>query len=88
VLELGVGDASLTQRLFEAGAIVDGIEIDMVSADLARPYCRSVIVNDLDDIQNVKLNEQYDLVIAADVLEHLRVYLYFVFGLGIKHEYE
>ena len=55
VLELGVGDASLTQRIFEAGAIVDGIEIDTVSADLARPYCRSVMVNDLDDIQNVKL---------------------------------
>ena len=72
VLELGVGDASLTQRLFEAGAIVDGIEIDTVSADLARPYCRSVMVNDLDDIQNVQLDEPYDLVIAADVLEHLR----------------
>ena len=72
VLELGVGDASLTQRLFEAGAIVDGIEIDTVSADLARPYCRSVMVDDLDDIRNVKLDEPYDLVIAADVLEHLR----------------
>lgn len=72
VLELGVGDASLTQRLFEAGATVDGIEINAVSADLARPYCRRVMVNDLDDIQSAGLTESYDLVIAADVLEHLR----------------
>jgi 2-polyprenyl-3-methyl-5-hydroxy-6-metoxy-1,4-benzoquinol methylase len=72
VLELGVGDASLTRRLFEAGATVDGIEINVLSADLARPYCRRVMVNDLDDIQSAGLSEQYDLVIAADVLEHLR----------------
>lgn len=72
VLELGVGDASLTQRLFEAGATVDGIEINTISADLARPYCRRVMVNDLNDIQSAGLTESYDLVIAADVLEHLR----------------
>ena len=72
VLELGVGDASLTRRLSEAGAIVDGIEINTLSADLARPYCRQVWVNDLDDISSAGLTESYDLVIAADVLEHLR----------------
>ena len=72
VLELGVGDASLTRRLAEAGAVVDGVEIDALSADLARPYCRSIIVDNLDEIDRLKLTEQYDLVLAADVLEHLR----------------
>lgn len=72
VLELGVGDASLTKRLFEAGAVVDGMEINSLSADLARPYCRRVMVSNLDDIQGADLTEQYDFVIAADVLEHLR----------------
>lgn len=72
VLELGVGDASLTRRLAEAGAVVDGMEIDSLSAELARPYCRRVMVGDLDDIESAGLTEQYDLIIAADVLEHLR----------------
>jgi glycosyltransferase involved in cell wall biosynthesis len=72
VLELGVGDASLTKRLHEMGAIVDGIEIDSVSAELARPYCRRVLQNNLDDMDAVPLDDQYDIVIAADVLEHLR----------------
>jgi 2-polyprenyl-3-methyl-5-hydroxy-6-metoxy-1,4-benzoquinol methylase len=72
VLELGVGDASLTRRLFEAGARVDGIELDASAAELARPYCRTIVVDDLDEFRSEKLSESYDLVIAADVLEHLR----------------
>ena len=72
VLELGVGDASLTQRLFEAGAVVDGIEISTVSAELARPFCRHIMVSDLDDVQSIEWTEPYDLIVAADVLEHLR----------------
>jgi 2-polyprenyl-3-methyl-5-hydroxy-6-metoxy-1,4-benzoquinol methylase len=72
VLELGVGDASLTRRMHEQGAVVDGIELDALSADLARPYCRRVIVHNLDDFETLDLNEKYDVILAADVLEHLR----------------
>ncbi|MFH0908163.1 MAG: bifunctional glycosyltransferase/class I SAM-dependent methyltransferase [bacterium] len=72
ILELGVGDASLTRRLHEMGAILDGIEIDDLSAELAKPYCRRVLKNDLDDMDQVPLDEPYDIIIAADVLEHLR----------------
>jgi 2-polyprenyl-3-methyl-5-hydroxy-6-metoxy-1,4-benzoquinol methylase len=72
VLELGVGDASLTKRLFDAGAVVDGIELDAVAAELARPYCRAIVVDDLDDKRSTHRDERYDLIIAADVLEHLR----------------
>jgi 2-polyprenyl-3-methyl-5-hydroxy-6-metoxy-1,4-benzoquinol methylase len=72
ILELGVGDASLTRRLFEAGATVDGIELSLLSAELARPYCRNIVVDDLDELRSVEVREMYDLVIAADVLEHLR----------------
>ncbi len=71
VLELGVGDASLTQRLSEAGALVDGVEIDQESAELARPYCHSIRLHDLNDLAGLDLEEGYDIVIAADVLEHL-----------------
>ena len=72
VLELGVGDASLTRRLHELGAVVDGVEIDELSAELAKPFCRNVFLSDLDDIDRIGLGDQYDIVVAADVLEHLR----------------
>lgn len=72
VLELGVGDASLTRRLKEAGAIVDGIEIDPPSLEMARPFCRHVYLQDMDAPSPIPTDEVYDLVIAADVLEHLR----------------
>lgn len=72
VLELGVGDASLTRRMHEAGAVIDGIEIDSLAAELARPFCRRVFENNLDDIESVGLTDPYDIVVAADVLEHLR----------------
>lgn len=71
ILELGVGDASLTRKLAEAGAIVDAIEIDSQAASLAQPYCRHVLIADANSIERAGLTEKYDIVIAADVLEHL-----------------
>ncbi len=71
VLELGVGDASLTQRLNEAGAMIDGVEINAVSAELAKPYCRRVMVSDLNRVEKLDFDADYDFIIAADVLEHL-----------------
>lgn len=72
VLELGVGDASLTKRMAEAGAVVDGVEIDERAAALARPHCRHVYVGDLDAIDQIVPEGEYDIVAAADVLEHLK----------------
>lgn len=71
ILELGVGDAALTRRLHAAGAQVDGIELDRTAADVARPYCRTIHVGDLDRIDEIGLTGGYDMVLAADVLEHL-----------------
>ena len=71
VLELGVGDASLTRRLQAAGATVDGVEVDPLYVELARPYCRKVVSGDLNQISELGLDSDYDVIIAADVLEHL-----------------
>lgn len=71
VLELGVGDAALTRRLHEAGAIVDGVEIDQRAVAAARPYCRTMYEVDLNRPAAAGIQGEYDLVIAADVLEHL-----------------
>lgn len=72
LLELGVVDASLTKRLQEAGAVVDGVELDSDAANIARPYCRRVYESDLDLMDPGKLDCDYDCVIMADVLEHLK----------------
>ena len=72
VLELGVGDASLVRKMSEMGAIVDAIEMDPIAAELARPYCRAVYQEDLDNAESIDLKDQYDVIVMADVLEHLR----------------
>lgn len=71
ILELGVGDAAITRRLHAAGAIVDGVEIDAAAAEMARPYCHAIHEGDLDRIDAIGLQGEYDIVLAADVLEHL-----------------
>ncbi|MCS6771599.1 MAG: bifunctional glycosyltransferase/class I SAM-dependent methyltransferase [Kiritimatiellae bacterium] len=71
VLELGVGDAALTRRLWEAGAIVDGVELSESSARRAAPYCRRVLQSDLNDFDRLEIEPPYDICVAADVLEHL-----------------
>lgn len=71
VLELGVGDASLTRRLHELGVAVDCIEIDPVAANEARPYARTMWNDSLEVSLLDQLPLQYDIVLAADILEHL-----------------
>lgn len=71
VLELGVGDASLTRRLKANGAIVDGVESDQVYIDLAKPFCDRMFSGDLNRIETLELDSDYDIIVAADILEHL-----------------
>ena len=70
-LELGVGDSSLTQRLHENGVMVDCIEMDPEAARAAKPYARRVWNESLDISRLDQIGERYDIVIAADILEHL-----------------
>lgn len=72
ILDLGVGDSSIVKWLHERGCIIDAVELDKTSAEHAKPFCRNVIVGDLDNIKTIKLADDYDYIIAADVLEHLR----------------
>lgn len=71
ILELGVGDASLTRRLKANGALIDGVESDQIYIDLARPYCENIFSGDLNRIETLNLGLEYDIIVAADILEHL-----------------
>ncbi len=75
VLELGCGPGHMSQVLREdLGCLVTGIEIDPDAAKEAGRYCEDVIVCNLDEIDLTNLFERqpFDVVIMADVLEHLK----------------
>ncbi len=73
ILELGVGDASLTEKMNQAGAQVVCVELDPQFASLAVPFAREVKVANAEHIDYRPEDDQapYDLIVAADILEHL-----------------
>lgn len=74
VLELGCSQGLGTRVMHQRGQRVVGVEIDPAAAALARPFAQAVLVADLDDPAALDplLDQRFDTVVAADVLEHLR----------------
>lgn len=73
VLDVGCATGYLARELGNRGCAVSGVEVDTEAAEEARPYLDRVVVADLD---NSRLTEHFeagsfDVVIFADVLEHL-----------------
>ena len=73
VLDIGCSSGNLGQELIEdKNCKVDGIEINKDDAKIASKKLRKVYVFDISQIDNLKqLKDRYDVVIFADVLEHL-----------------
>lgn len=74
VLEIGCGPGSITKILAEQSACeVTGLELDLEAIKKVTPYCVKVIQADLNSSEWPSLLEGnlYDVVVAADVLEHL-----------------
>jgi len=75
VLEIGCGPGSITRIL--AGnrrCTVTGMELDPDAIEKVKPFCDAVIRADLNDPQWPALlagRAPFDVVVAADVLEHL-----------------
>lgn len=75
VLDLGTGSGALGQYLREhLGCSVDGVTYNPREAALAQPHYRRIEIADLDqaDIEALFTGEQYDRIVCADVLEHLK----------------
>jgi 2-polyprenyl-3-methyl-5-hydroxy-6-metoxy-1,4-benzoquinol methylase len=74
VLELGCATGRVTRHLAERLACrVTGVEFDPQAAELARPFCERLIVGDLEaDATLCEAAGAYDVILAGDVLEHLR----------------
>ncbi len=75
VLELGPAEGYFTRHLHETRqCAIDAVEIDREMAEKARPWCRRLIVGDLERMALAETfpAHAYDAIILADVLEHLR----------------
>jgi len=74
VLELGTGPGTVTRILHSKGCKVTGVEMDAETLAMCAPFCeRTLQVNLEDPAWHVSLaGEKFDVVMCADVLEHLR----------------
>jgi len=65
----------MTQHLKEAmGCTVDAVELSAEMATAASPWCRKMVVGDVEglDLDKALDGARYDVILCADVLEHLR----------------
>jgi 2-polyprenyl-3-methyl-5-hydroxy-6-metoxy-1,4-benzoquinol methylase len=74
VLELGTSTGYMTEQLVANGCTVVGVELDPGAAAVAAAHCETMIVGDLDDPELLTQlgDDHFDVVVAADVLEHLK----------------
>ncbi len=71
ILDVGCANGVLGKKLKEKGLYVEGIEINKKLAQEASKYIDKVHVCDLDKT-NIKFKNEFDLVICADIIEHLK----------------
>lgn len=75
VLEIGCATGYMTRYMKEElGCQVSCVEIDAESAEKARPYCREMVVGDIEsfDLAEAFNTKKFDVIMMADVLEHMK----------------
>jgi 2-polyprenyl-3-methyl-5-hydroxy-6-metoxy-1,4-benzoquinol methylase/peptidoglycan hydrolase CwlO-like protein len=75
VLEVGCATGYMSRVLVERNSCeVVGIELDTKAAEQAREICTQVIIGDLEllDFDQELQGRRFDVIVCADVLEHLR----------------
>lgn len=73
VVELGPATGYMSRAMTDNHCTVFGIEIDEEAAEQAREHCANVFVRDLDRLEDQARLPLWgaDVIVAADVLEHL-----------------
>jgi 2-polyprenyl-3-methyl-5-hydroxy-6-metoxy-1,4-benzoquinol methylase len=71
VLELGCATGSTTKVLRDKGCTVTAVEVDLAAAARAAAFASALVVADLDGPALDAIGGTYDVVVVADVLEHL-----------------
>jgi len=73
VLDVGCATGAIGKVLTDRGCVVVGVEPEGAAAEVAKQFLAEVLVGTLDelDLPGRFSNEPFDIVIVADVLEHL-----------------
>lgn len=72
VLDVGCGSGATSRRLLEIGVSeVVGIEVNADMASRASMHCRRVLVGDIETMDLDLPDGYFDVILMADVLEHL-----------------
>lgn len=73
VLDIGCAAGDVARVLSQRGCSVWGVDNDGVAAELARAYCKRVVVGDVADLdlEATLAGTTFDVVLFLDVLEHL-----------------
>ena len=71
VLDLGFGCAAIASALHQDGVVLDGIDRDPRAVAESGSLFRSVFPNDLNRLDDIPLQEKYDIILAADILQFL-----------------
>jgi len=74
VLELGTGPGTVTRILHSKACKVTGVEMDPETLAMCQPFCEKTLQANLEDPHwhESLQNKKFDVVLCADVLEHLR----------------
>jgi 2-polyprenyl-3-methyl-5-hydroxy-6-metoxy-1,4-benzoquinol methylase len=72
VLEVGCSTGYLSEALQRRGCRITGVEIDATAGEAARQWCERVVIGDVESMDLAPLGSGYDVLLLADVLEHLR----------------
>ena len=75
VLDLGCGTGALGRWLVNRGhTVLDGVTFNSAEADIARTNYRQIVEGDLEtlDLLTAFASRHYDVIVCADVLEHLK----------------
>lgn len=72
VLDLGCSTGRLSEAIKNKGNIVYGVELNPYNAEKAKSVCNKVFIGSIESIEQFSLkNDSFDVIILADVLEHL-----------------
>lgn len=72
ILEVGSSSGYLTKVMVEMGAVVDIVEVEKAAFEKAKKISKAAIMGSIEDGKvQAKILKKYDLIICADVLEHL-----------------
>jgi len=72
VLDVGCATGLVAQKLKENHCEITGIELDPAQVGVARDACQEILVGDIEAMDLALAPSSFDVLLMADVLEHLK----------------